>query len=93
MIDHYEEMKYINRLEPMPTEYVVKQVQIAWVENIADFEIIMLGAYRNADDAWAVLNKWHDDNVLNAPPQRHRKDNKSRLDGEIYLHCDSMELK
>ena len=83
MIDHYEEMKYINRLEPMPTEYVVKQVQIAWVENTDNFEITMLGAYRNADDAWAVLNTWHDDNVI---PRKLR-------DGRIFLHCDSMELK
>lgn len=88
MIDHYEEMKYINRLEPMPTEYVVKQVQIAWVENTDDFEIIMLGAYRNADDAWVVLNKWYNDNVV------HRSAAYVWVRADrIFLHCESMELK
>ena len=78
MIDHYEETKYTNQL---PIEYVVKQVQIAWVENTDDFEIIMLGAYRNIDDALAALEKWCVDNNLNGE------------DDSIYLHCDAMELK
>lgn len=75
-------------IDQKQTEYVVKQVQIAWVENTDQFEITMLGAYRNADDAWAVLNKWYDDNVV------HRPFHAPKLrDDHIFLHCELMELK